>query len=236
MYNATSSSEPLLTTVAIYSLVVTGVYLIIGAVFGYVFRNRVSKVDCYVLVWLVYDVLIHATLELPFVVISLVSTVDDSEHFTALTWKEYAKADRRWGVSDPTIVSLEILTVTIVEIFAIFLIYAVIKDCYYRHFLQISLCISELYGGWLTFCPEWLTGSKNLNTDNFLFLWVYLVFFNMLWVVAPVALLVQSWYSLKVLCGGQVDIISEQTTTTTNTTRTYQTRSVSRKNNMKKIS
>lgn len=28
---------------------------------------------------------------------------------------------------------------------------------------------------WMTFCPEWLTGSPSLNTDNALHLWVYLV-------------------------------------------------------------
>ena len=65
----------------------------------------------------------------------------------AFTGKEYAKADERWGTSDPTIVSLEILTVTIVTAWAIMLIYAIIKCKPYRHFLQISVCISELYGG-----------------------------------------------------------------------------------------
>lgn len=28
---------------------------------------------------------------------------------------------------------------------------------------------------WMTFCPEWLTGSQYLNTDNVLHFWVYLV-------------------------------------------------------------
>ena len=27
---------------------------------------------------------------------------------------------------------------------------------------------------WMTFCPEWLVGSPNLNTSNPLYLWVYL--------------------------------------------------------------
>jgi hypothetical protein len=27
----------------------------------------------------------------------------------------------------------------------------------------------------MTFCPEWITGSPNLNTSNVLYLWVYLV-------------------------------------------------------------
>jgi hypothetical protein len=38
----------------------------------------------------------------------------------------------------------------------------------------------------MTFCPEWLTGNQNLDASNFMYLWVYLVFFNMLWVVLPI--------------------------------------------------
>jgi len=37
----------------------------------------------------------------------------------------------------------------------------------------------------MTFCPEWLTGNINLDSSNFMYLWVYLVFFNMLWVFIP---------------------------------------------------
>lgn len=58
--------------------------------------------------------------------------------------------------------------------------------------LAVSFCCS----GWMTFAPEWLTGSKNLATDNWLYLWVYLVFFNGLWVVIPLALIYQSWVAL----------------------------------------
>lgn len=38
----------------------------------------------------------------------------------------------------------------------------------------------------MTFCPEWLTGNIYLDTSNFMYLWVYLVFFNMLWVFIPI--------------------------------------------------
>ncbi|XP_045199878.2 emopamil-binding protein-like isoform X2 [Mercenaria mercenaria] len=221
MYNSTEEVEPQMSTVSVVSLLLTAVYMLIGWVFATLNRGRVSRDDYWVLVWLVYDVLIHITLEGSFVVISLVSTVQESDHFTAQLWKEYAKADARWGVSDPTIVSLEILTVTIVVVFAVMLIYAIVKDRYYRHFLQISLCVCELYGGWMTFCPEWLTGSKYLRTDNWLHLWVYLVFFNMLWVVIPLLLLWQSWFAMKGGFGEDGALIEEVTTTTTNTVRTY---------------
>ncbi|KIK26770.1 hypothetical protein PISMIDRAFT_246614 [Pisolithus microcarpus 441] len=45
----------------------------------------------------------------------------------------------------------------------------------------------------MTFCPEWLTGSPSLNTSNALFLWVYLVFMNSIWVVIPLWLMVDSY-------------------------------------------
>jgi hypothetical protein len=51
--------------------------------------------------------------------------------------------------------------------------------------LMIILATAELYGGFMTFCPEWLTGNLNLDSSNFMYMWVYLVFFNMLWVFIP---------------------------------------------------
>ena len=50
---------------------------------------------------------------------------------------------------------------------------------------MIVVATAELYGGFMTFCPEWLTGSIYLDTSNFMYLWVYLVFFNFLWVFIP---------------------------------------------------
>lgn len=49
----------------------------------------------------------------------------------------------------------------------------------------------------MTFCPEWLVGSPSLRTDNILYAWVYLVFFNGVWVVIPAALLYDSWVEMK---------------------------------------
>ena len=51
--------------------------------------------------------------------------------------------------------------------------------------LMIIIATAELYGGFMTFAPEWLTGNANLDGSNFMYLWVYLVFFNMLWVFIP---------------------------------------------------
>ncbi|XP_036603782.1 emopamil-binding protein-like [Trichosurus vulpecula] len=168
---------------------------------GYALGSRLgrgaSSADRWVLVWLCYDALVHFTLEGPFVYLSLVGSVADSDGIIASLWKEYGKADARWLHSDPTIVSLEMLTVVLDGLLALLLIYAILKEKYYRHFIQITLCVCELYGGWMTFCPDWLIGSPNLNTSNWLYLWVYLVFFNGVWVLIPGLLLWQSWIGLK---------------------------------------
>ena len=64
-----------------------------------------------------------------------------------LPGKEYSLADKRWGVSDPTIVSLEMLTVGLDGPLCLILVYAIVKDKPYRHWVQIVLCTCELYGG-----------------------------------------------------------------------------------------
>ncbi|XP_076454056.1 emopamil-binding protein-like [Babylonia areolata] len=187
----------LLTLTTVVSLAVTAVYAIGSIVGGFRLGRKLPNVEKWILAWLLFDALIHFTLEGPFVYFSVVGTVASSTHFTAELWKEYGKADSRWLYSDPTIVSLEILTVVVDGTLALVLIYAILAKRFYRHYVQLTLCICELYGGWMTFCPEWLTGSKALVTDNVLYLWVYLFFFNMLWVVIPLALMYHSWVDIR---------------------------------------
>ncbi|XP_053564347.1 emopamil-binding protein-like [Bombina bombina] len=194
---ATSEPPGLISAVTGYSLAACAAQLIIGYALAQRLGKKCSGIDRWLLVWLFYDAIVHFTLEGPFVYLSLVGTVAQSDSIIASLWKEYGKADARWLHSDPTIVSLEILTVVLDGLLALLLIYAIIKDKYYRHFIQITLCVCELYGGWMTFCPDWLIGSPNLDTSNWLYLWIYLVFFNGLWVLIPGLLLWQSWLELQ---------------------------------------
>ena len=160
-------------------------------------RKQLSIGDKIAVVWLLYNAIVHWTLEASFVYLSLTGTVNSAHGLMAELWKEYAKADARWGVSDPTIVSLEILTVFFNGSVTLILVHAILARKTYRHFLQVLVNTCELYGGWMTFAPEWLTGSRNLDTSSPLYLWVYLVFFNELWVVMPLLLLAQSYLAIS---------------------------------------
>ncbi|PVI06357.1 Emopamil-binding protein [Periconia macrospinosa] len=115
-------------------------------------------------------------------------------------WQEYAKADRRWGGVDLGVVSLEVLTVFIGTPLALW-ICALLrgeerKGALKRWFWMIVLATAELYGGWMTFAPEWFTGSPNLDTSNWMFMWLYLVFFNGLWVVFPLWILYEGYSAM----------------------------------------
>lgn len=49
----------------------------------------------------------------------------------------------------------------------------------------------------MTFAPEWLTGSQNLDTSNWMYTWVYLFFFNTLWIWFPAYAIVWGYKEIK---------------------------------------
>ncbi|KAI5300627.1 hypothetical protein KEM55_006080 [Ascosphaera atra] len=130
---------------------------------------------------------------------------------TARLWQEYGKADRRWIEADAGVISLEILTVVVDGTAAVYVCYLLYKSvklaetkpvvaARYRAlmwFMAITVAVCELYGGWMTFAPEWLTGSTALNTENPVYLWLYLAFFNGVWVVVPIWVLWKAWQEIS---------------------------------------
>ena len=103
--------------------------------------------------------------------------------------------------------SLELLTVFVVAPMAVMVCYDIVKKNPRANILMIILATSELYGStcpaplshhvhvfllltrfltaWMTFCPEWLVYNVNLDGSNWMYLWVYLFFFNFVWVMIP---------------------------------------------------
>lgn len=133
---------------------------------------------------------------------------------TSRLWQEYAKADHRWAGADLTVVSLELLTVFLGGPAAIYICYLLCRSSDHKisaksrgsakatlWFVATALATAELYGGFMTFAPEWLTGSSQLATEDPVYLWLYLFFFNTLWVFVPLWVL---WEAAKELRGAFV--------------------------------
>ena len=127
----------------------------------------------------------------------------------ARLWQEYAKADHRWGGADLTVISLELLTVGLAGPAAMYICYLVSKVASTTPsqtraklqaklwFIATMLATGELYGGFMTFAPEWLSGNTQLAGDDPVYLWLYLVFFNVLWVFIPFWVLWEAWNELS---------------------------------------
>eukprot|EP00638_Chattonella_subsalsa_P018881 CAMPEP_0117888362 /NCGR_PEP_ID=MMETSP0950-20121206/21809_1 /TAXON_ID=44440 /ORGANISM="Chattonella subsalsa, Strain CCMP2191" /LENGTH=268 /DNA_ID=CAMNT_0005746663 /DNA_START=35 /DNA_END=841 /DNA_ORIENTATION=+ len=156
--------------------------------------------DKVTIIWLVIDAVTHLTIEFGYCLLSLLN-IPPGEHSSIIgfIWNEYGKADQRWAVRDPVILSIELLTV-LAGVLCIVILHAIWYQMPYRHVLQVVLCVCELYGGWMTFMPEWLSGSTSLNTSCFMYTWVYLFFMNGLWVWVPLILLWESFAQITEAC------------------------------------
>ncbi|PAA69889.1 hypothetical protein BOX15_Mlig009609g1 [Macrostomum lignano] len=146
--------------------------------------------------WLVYNGLTHFLMEGRFVYYSLTTTAENATGPLAHVWKEYGAADVRWLWAEQNIVAMEIVTVLLDGSLCFAIIWAIKTHSPNRHFMQVVLCTCELYGNWMTFAPEWLSGNKNLTDDPFK-VWFHLFFFNFLWVVFPLLMLIQSYKALS---------------------------------------
>ena len=67
------------------------------------------------------------------------------------TGREYTAADARWGTADPTVVSLELLTVFGAGPLAALIVYQIVKRDPARHYWIVVLSTAELYGGCVLF-------------------------------------------------------------------------------------
>lgn len=157
-------------------------------------RSSSFKTRC-IFLWLAFDAICHLTLEASFLYLSVQSrtVASSAPSFFRSLWIEYAAADARWAKADPTLVAMECVTVLIAGPLAAYCAWLLAKGDKTYHYWAVVLSTAELYGGWMTFAPEWLVGSASLETQDWLLLWVYLVVMNLVWVVVPLALMVDSY-------------------------------------------
>ena len=147
-----------------------------------------------IFVWLAFDCICHLSLEASWLYLSTQRrSVNASTSFFGRLWQEYAKADARWGTGDATLVAMEFVTVLLCGPLAGYCAWLLSEGDRVYHFWVLVLSTAELYGGWMTFAPEWLVGSGALRTDDWLLCWVYLVVMNLVGVVVPAGLMWDSW-------------------------------------------
>ncbi|KAI9458389.1 Emopamil-binding protein [Lactarius psammicola] len=186
------------TTTSAYSLAcVAGIWLIASTAARALLPKNAPWQDRVTFIWLTFDAFIHFIFEGTLLaVLTSGRTVITSSASSprCVRWREYADARHaRWGIADPTVISVELLTVLSAGPMAAFIVYQIVRRDPARHYWIVVLSAAELYGGWRSFCPDWLAGSTSLITSNPLVFCVYLVFLDAIWIIIPVWLMYDSY-------------------------------------------
>lgn len=113
------------------------------------------------LVWFLIDALTHLTVELSYVFVTAAhGGAKHSPSPAAYLWREYGRADARWALYDPTVLSLELLTVFVAGPLALACAYGIWARKPWRHLVCVILSVMELYGGVMTFGPGACAGRR----------------------------------------------------------------------------
>ena len=99
-----------------------------------------------------------------------------------------------WGAGyDSTALSLKLIIVLAMGTLALACAWAITRRAAWRHVAQLIISICELYGGWMTFAPEFARHVTSPSLTSFPSMEaVFLGFVNLLWVSTPLLLAADS--------------------------------------------
>ncbi|XP_007529449.2 3-beta-hydroxysteroid-Delta(8),Delta(7)-isomerase isoform X1 [Erinaceus europaeus] len=135
------------------------------------------------LCWFAVCAFIHLVIEGWFALFHKVLLGDQA--FLSQLWKEYAKGDSRYILSDSFIVSMETLTACLWGPLSMWIVIAFIRQQPLRFVLQLVVSAGQIYGDCLYFMTEYLHGFQHGEMDHPLYFWFYFVFLNGIWLVVP---------------------------------------------------
>ncbi|KAI1777797.1 EBP-domain-containing protein [Hypoxylon cercidicola] len=163
---------------------------------------NLSKSNLALFCWFVMNGCLHCFFEGYFVFNH--ATIASSQNVFAQLWKEYALSDSRYLTSDFFMLSIESITVFIWGPLCFANAIAIVRGSPARHALRIVVCIAHLYGVSLYYCTSlsetYFTGLSHSRPEP-LYFWGYYVGFNLLWVIIPAVLLLNSVVTIVMRLG-----------------------------------
>ncbi|KAK1801730.1 hypothetical protein P4O66_022368 [Electrophorus voltai] len=147
------------------------------------------------LCWFTVCGFIHGLIEGWFSLYYTIIPADQS--FLSQLWKEYAKGDSRYVIADNFTVCMETVTACLWGPFSLWVVAAFLYNRPYRFVLQLIVSLGQLYGAVLYFYTEHRDGYIHSEYNHLVYFWFYFVFMNVLWIVIPFLLIVDSWCQLS---------------------------------------
>lgn len=123
--------------------------------------------------------------------------IPGDQRFLSQLWKEYCKGDSRYAIADNFTVCMETVTAWVWGPFSFWAVYAFLTNKPYRFLLQLIISVGQAYGAVLYFFTEHRDGYAHSELGHPIYFWFYFVFMNTLWIVIPLALILDAWKHLS---------------------------------------
>ncbi|KAI8869311.1 3-beta-hydroxysteroid-Delta(8),Delta(7)-isomerase [Ramicandelaber brevisporus] len=165
------------------TLLVIGWYLISSR------RPDLSTAGRLTFCWFLISGLIHIVLEGYYVVHN--RTIAGESFLLAQVWKEYSLSDSRYLTSDLFVLSMETVTAVFDGPLCYMAAYSMLNNLPHHHLFQALVSLAQIYGDVLYFATTMLEGSPHSDPHPYYY-YFYFGFFNIIWIVIPTILLLQS--------------------------------------------
>ncbi|KAF9582954.1 hypothetical protein BGW38_010543 [Lunasporangiospora selenospora] len=139
--------------------------------------------------WFLLSGTVHLVLELYYV--RNHATLAGDLHPLAQIWKEYSLSDSRYLSSDALVLILESITTYIWGPVLFYAAWALYTDRPTRHVAQLVVSMGHVYSLSIYYLTGLVDGTEYGDPHPYYF-WFYFVFFNVIWMVVPLALIAQS--------------------------------------------
>ncbi|KAE8351266.1 Emopamil-binding protein [Aspergillus coremiiformis] len=179
----------LLTTASI------GTTAVLSAVFILVriLRPSLSRADQIAILWFFLSGTMHCLFEGYFMLNH--NRMGSAQDFFGQLWKEYALSDSRYMTADTMVLCMETITVLVWGPLCLLVVYAIFTRSSLRHPLQMTVCLSHLYGDSLYYATSlydhYVHERSYCRPEPFYF-WVYYFLMNFIWIVVPLYYFLQS--------------------------------------------
>jgi len=141
-------------------------------------------------IWLFASALAHLHGSLPFLAASALND-PANQNPILVAYREWCLTDRRYCAKDPCVMTFQLLTAIYGVPGCLLLIYALRAKAWWRHMLQVLVCVPQMYGTLIYFVSAGMKGFESISPEPSQF-WGLFFGLNGLWVLIPALLLLQS--------------------------------------------
>ena len=156
-------------------------------------------------IWLLASAAAHLHGSLPWIAADALND-PTNQNQVLVAYREWCLTDRRYCAQDPCVMTFQGLTALYGVPLCLLLIIAIQFRFWWRHIVQVILCIPQIYGTLIYFGSAYVKKFDKINADPVKF-WGLFFGLNFLWVLIPSLMLIQSFgviaKALKAQQGGK---------------------------------